>query len=132
LSAGTVQRMQHPKDGMPFIEHRTRDLGAMFADAEWGWSTDSHEAYVFECYGRPELPSRQTLEVSAVHVDLLIAAGESCRIWPCTFGVEQERKRARVREERATTVLRSAPDAGLRVPPEVYARTSQRLGEHGE
>ena len=35
-------------DGTPRTEHRTRDLGAMFVETEWGWSNKfGADAYVF-------------------------------------------------------------------------------------
>ncbi len=132
MSRGTVQRMRYPEGvGLPFIEHRTRDLQQLLSETEWGWSRDPHEAYVFESYGIPDFPSKQTPEFSAeIHVQELITAGERSRIWHCTFGADQQQKRVQRRAEVENKALRSVREAGLRVAPEeAYEVTRRHLGE---
>ena len=43
---GTVQRLVM-NEGSPYMEFRTRDLGAMFVETEWGWSRSLDDAYIF-------------------------------------------------------------------------------------
>lgn len=123
---GTVQRLV-TGDGSARVEHRTRDLGAMFAETEWGWSRDGHDAYIFAQFEAGSLPS-QAYEISATsHAAKLKAEGEG-RAYPCVFGSEARHARETARASREAGL-----DAQVRefrvTPEESYARTARLLGE---
>lgn len=78
----TVQRMVFPADGMPFVEHRTRDL-ALFSADEWGWNRDGDLAWVFPMREKPEPGEVMDLAQSAeAHVEMLKDQGEE-HVWSC-------------------------------------------------
>lgn len=106
---GTVQRLVLG-DGMPRVEHRTRDLSAMFVETEWGWSARAAEAYVFRHFERAMLPST-AYEISAEsHAEALRLAREISRA------------------SRDASVAAQAREWGA-APAQVYAETNRRLGE---
>lgn len=118
--------------GLPVVEHRTRDLSALLAEAEWGWSRKRSDAYVFEHYETPIDPAKKTAEHSAtLHAEALKQAKEKGRIYPCTYSVEHARRDREEREgNREAQAIRSAEDAGLKVAPDqVYQSSCRRLGE---
>lgn len=121
---GTVQRLVMG-DGLPRTEHRTRDLGAMFVETEWGWSASALDAYVFPEFGPAALPSRGYETHATTHAEALRAAG-AAHVHPCVHGSAAKAARE---------VRRASQDAALDAtvreisPPMVYERTRQRMGE---
>lgn len=123
---GTVQRLV-TGDGSARVEHRTRDLGAMFAETEWGWSADGHEAYVFAQFEEGSLPSH-AYEISASsHAAKLKSDGES-HAYPCVHGSEARQARETARASRAAGLEAQVREFRV-TPEEAYARTQRLLGE---
>ena len=121
---GTVQRLVMG-DGMPRIEHRTRDLGAMFVETEWGWSALASDAYVFPEFAAAALPTHAYATHATTHAETLKAGGEA-HVYPCVHGRE-----AKAAREVRRASQEAALDAQVREisPSTVYRETARRMGE---
>lgn len=123
---GTVQRLVMG-DGTPRTEHRTRDLGAMFVETEWGWSKESADAYVFPEFGPAALPTHAYATHATSHAEALTAQGEK-HVHACVHGGAAQAAREIRRASRD-----AALDATVREmtvsPAESYERTRRYLGE---
>ncbi len=125
IPKGTVQRLIFG-EGLPRTEHRTRDMGVLFDEAEWGWSRDSGDAYVFQQYEAGRMAS-SAYEVSAEsHAAALREAGEK-NVHPCVYSSTSQKLRDMRDEDRARVTERSAQE--LLSPEKVYAATAARMGE---
>lgn len=83
---GVVQRMVYPEGGLPFIEYRSRDLGALFADAEWGWTREKCARYVFASYG----PAAGDCAKSAEDHATMLRRGGEAHAYAVVFGSDAE------------------------------------------
>lgn len=119
---GTVQRLVMG-DGMPRTEHRTRDLGAMFVETEWGWSERASEAYVFPEYAAAALPTHAYAAHATTHAEALTAAGEK-HVHACVHGSEAKATRELSRASRDAALDATVRD--LRVSPEESYRNLER------
>jgi hypothetical protein len=111
----TVQRLVHPENELPYVEHRTRDIYALMKEVEWGWSRDQHAAYVFGDISLAELHAKE------------LRAGGAARVYPCVFTVWQVRERELIKKDlvREAAALRSAHEAGV-APEDVYRELEKR------
>lgn len=124
IAQGTVQRLVFG-EGLPRTEHRTRDLGALFSEAEWGWSALAREAYVFPLYERAVVAATAYEKSAESHAAALLEAGE-LHVFACVHGAE-----ARAAREKSHASRDAALDAQVRkIPPSpVYLETARRMGE---
>ena len=121
---GIVQRLVFGR-GLPRTEHRTRDLDALFSEAEWGWSEHARDAYVFPLFERAVVAATAYEKSAESHVAALIAAGEE-HVHPVPYGSEAKAAREKSRATRAAVL-----DAQVRgiFPSTVYLETARRMGD---
>lgn len=123
---GTVQRLVM-NDGHPYMEYRTRDLGAMFVETEWGWSREADDAYIFPEFGAAALPSHAYATHATSHAETLIAQGAR-HVHPVVHGSEARAARELRRARRDASLDATVREMSV-TPAEAYERTRRLLGE---
>jgi len=110
---GVVQRLvMNLEAGTCVTQYRTRDMGVLFSDGEWGWG-DKAAAYIFESLFEPEIGGPNDYEKSAhVHVAALKLAGEA-HVHPVPWSLQCQMEREGRREAAVDTAVQSVRDVGL-------------------
>lgn len=104
IPRGKVMRIVSEEGKLPHTEYRTRDLGALLVEAEWGWSTDPDEAYIFA-----------TMTAAEMHADL-IKDKSAGRPYPATVSTEA-RERREERDRAGEETLMATVSSTLSCPP---------------